>query len=496
MPTKPLTTPLDWATNALYTTGPFIGSASKVAPGAAVAAEGHRPGSLFPTPAEYENYQQNRLTAWVTEWVAVGTFNPDANAHIVETDSTGRAGVHGLDVIDTVDETAVVITGVNTLAPTVTATCTTGAVVIASDVGNSTGTAFSASVGTGAGTGLDATLSATAAGGAGVRISTTGVTAADGIVVTSAAGHVGDGAVIDVSAGGGVGITVRGSNAASAIDATAAGNQSAGTFTGSGLGSGVVATSGGTNGAVGVTAESVNNTGFGVQATVPVAATAAAAAVRAAGRGSGQGITASAVSGAAASLSASNVAGVCLFLTGKAGDPSTITNGCVDYNTNTKTIVTANNSDAAYRDVQTALGNACRGGTTGNVAQTLGGAIWVTAATFTLSAGEIPLRAGRTLRIRFRCDARMTVAAQGTLNVRIRDTTNAVTLVTRAGAGIADNAGYFLAVASTAWQRSVILDYDYSPCPTGAITFVAEIQTGTADNVRVRDASLLPEGLF
>ena len=120
---------------------------------------------MFPTPAEYENYQQNQITTWVVNWLSLGSSAGAADAHIVETDATGRSALVGLDLNDAIDETVLNVTGVNTIAPTAVYTCTTGATVVQAAVGNSTGTAFSASVGTGAGTGLDATLASSAAGG-------------------------------------------------------------------------------------------------------------------------------------------------------------------------------------------------------------------------------------------------------------------------------------------------------------------------------------------
>ena len=55
MATKPTTLPRVWAVAGVYATGPFIGSVSNSDPGAGIAGEGHRPGSLWPTAAEHEN---------------------------------------------------------------------------------------------------------------------------------------------------------------------------------------------------------------------------------------------------------------------------------------------------------------------------------------------------------------------------------------------------------------------------------------------------------
>ena len=84
----------------------------------------------------------------------------------------------------------------------------------------------------------------------------------------------------------------------------------------------------------------------------------------------------------------------------------------------------------------------------------------------------------------------------GTFNVRIRDQTNGPTLITRSGTGFTSTAGYYLSGVTTDWERTIILDVDYSPCPTGAITFVVDVSRSGATDISIRDVSLLPEGLF
>ena len=68
MATKPVTLPNIWDSVGVYATGPFIGSISIVDPGAGIAGEGPRPGSLFPTAARMINAlrrQGERLTAQI-----------------------------------------------------------------------------------------------------------------------------------------------------------------------------------------------------------------------------------------------------------------------------------------------------------------------------------------------------------------------------------------------------------------------------------------------
>lgn len=183
MPTKPSVQPEYWATDAVYTTGPFIGQPQKVVPPGGFAAEGHRPGSLFPTPAEYENSQQNGITG-LARWTFAGTFNPDPDAHIVETDSTGRAGLHGLTVTDTADETAVQIGGSNTIAPTLSVQCTTDATRIQADLGTSNGIGFDTQCGAGTCVGYNVFMATSP--GTGMNLQADAGTTGRPLVVTNA----------------------------------------------------------------------------------------------------------------------------------------------------------------------------------------------------------------------------------------------------------------------------------------------------------------------
>lgn len=89
MPTKP-TFPFDvWASNTNWSVGPSSGSATKQNY-VALAPDGAIEGKDFPLRADAFNDLQNKLTRWITEWVQQGTSDPDADAHIVETDSTGK----------------------------------------------------------------------------------------------------------------------------------------------------------------------------------------------------------------------------------------------------------------------------------------------------------------------------------------------------------------------------------------------------------------------
>lgn len=207
MATKPTTLPRIWAQNTNYVNGPFVGSIQKVDPGPA-AAEGHRPGSAFPTPAEWQNYQQYWEDVWIVDWLALGSSAGAADAHIVETDSTGRSRIHGVTVQNGADEIALVVAGAPTTQPvtqiigssdvtalkilgqnatdaTVEVTCLTGAAAIQAKVDNG-GTAIFVDL-DGAGpfaTGLFASVGAD--GGRGFSIQATGNTLPASIISMTA----------------------------------------------------------------------------------------------------------------------------------------------------------------------------------------------------------------------------------------------------------------------------------------------------------------------
>lgn len=83
MPTKPTVTKV-FAPDDLYTAGPAAGQPTKVN---VIFGEGHVPGTF--TAPEGINYDTHWLWRWVTDWVFLGTFAADEDAHIVETDSVG-----------------------------------------------------------------------------------------------------------------------------------------------------------------------------------------------------------------------------------------------------------------------------------------------------------------------------------------------------------------------------------------------------------------------
>lgn len=89
---KPLNNIPEWAdasNGGNYTTGPYAGMPRKIDIPAAIAHEGFRPGAAHPTAAEHINSWLNKASVWIT-WVFDGKDTPDATAHLVETNATGR----------------------------------------------------------------------------------------------------------------------------------------------------------------------------------------------------------------------------------------------------------------------------------------------------------------------------------------------------------------------------------------------------------------------
>ncbi len=496
MATKPLTSPRLWGTNALYTTGPFIGQPGKVDPGVGVAAEGHRPGAAFPTPAEFENYQQNRVTDWVTNWLRLGTFNPTTNAHVVEADSTGRAGLHGLNVINTVDEIAVNISGVNTIVPTVLATCTTGATVYQADIGTSDGTGFTCSVqGAGTGSAFAATLttSSTAAagyrvfglntGGVGVDIDFTG--AGLPFRITNGSNNTRAAFIDSLLSATAIGLDIRVGGGSPALQAT-----------------------GGPGGGNVVRAIQAGPTGFAVYATTSGASTNAARAVRAQATGAATGLEASAVSSVGAdnaAIRASVTGGFAsseLHFVGRAGDSLTTGAGRVNQNTTTGTLTLSDPFVGEQKDFWASRGGPAIGcGATNNATNTNNSTVvWSVAAILPLVGLNAPRRALSKVVLRFTCTAGRTTflnpANIGIIDVRILDITAGTTVVTRAGGGMVNASGYTLTYNATGWQRNIVLEYEYQVPLAGDRTFHAEFKCSTTDGVIIRDAVLTPFGSY
>ena len=503
MATKPITLPRLWADNAVYTTGPFIGQPGKVTPSIGVANEGHRPGSLSPTAAEHENYQQNRLTDWVRNWLFFGDFNGIPDAHIVETNSAGRAGLWGLDVDNGNDETAATFTGNSAVSfPVILATGTAGTTVIQADVGNGSGTGFGIALNLGTPTGFAATLfSGLTAGARGyladLQAAPSGTFGYRGLADATSVGdllrfdHSGTGRAFVVQH---LGTPVGG--AIATIVGLGAGNSSALQLSGTGTAYSLDVDSSATAGGGGVFADMFNNTGFALRARTAVAATTASRALSAEARGAATAVEATAINGDGVTARSTGSGGSALYLPGRATDPTVTFNGHADFNTTSQTLVVSDQNAAGYRDVWTSAGGLTIGA--GTVAVTQSNGAWVTAATLALTGLNAPRRGGRSVVLEFVCDARVLTGGATAVNLRIFDVTaDPVTpIFLRSGTGSAANAGYNLVAGTSSWQRTIVVNYPYTVPLSGDRTFRVEVQTATADSIAVRDCVLKIYGQY
>jgi len=91
---KPGSPPTQWATDATFSSGPRAGDNTKAGM-AAAAAQGFVPGDTAKSPTL--NEVLNMITGWL-DWLNDGSSAADADAHIVETDSSGKASLKQLDV--------------------------------------------------------------------------------------------------------------------------------------------------------------------------------------------------------------------------------------------------------------------------------------------------------------------------------------------------------------------------------------------------------------
>lgn len=97
MPTKPVTSPPIWASNANWTVGPHAGQPTKVAPSAGEAQNGQVGGQTY--KGQWSNYLINNLATWVATWLALGSSAGAADAHVVETDANGATSARQLTAI-------------------------------------------------------------------------------------------------------------------------------------------------------------------------------------------------------------------------------------------------------------------------------------------------------------------------------------------------------------------------------------------------------------
>lgn len=469
--------------------------ASKVVPAVGIAAEGHRPGANFPTAAEHENSQQNRLTA-LARWVFLGTFNPDVDAHVVETAADGRAGLHGLDVLNLLDQTAQTITSSAVAFPAMLITATGGTTLVQADPGNSDGICFLAQTKAAAfPVGYQATMAGSGPGARGVQVIADATTTGAGIESR----HEGSGQAISVthlgtpSGGSAVTITANGPGVTRGLDVVG---------TGAGESLRVRSTSAPTGN--GIFADMLNTTGFALRARTTGGSTTASRALRAEARGAATAIEATSDTGDGVRAQATGSGGASLYLPGRATDPTNTFNGRKDFNTTTKTWVSSDQDASNYRDDWSSRGGLVVGADDSGVVTNNSSVTYVAACTLVLTGQDAPHRNGSVIVLSFTCGARSTVnSGSNTIDVQIYDVTAGAPVVTNSGVGTSSTSGYRLpgiewtggvAVAQNYWADNIVLEVKYTVPLAGDRTFEARFKTATANGVQVRNAMLKPYG--
>ena len=495
MATKPGTLPNIWDSVGVYATGPFIGSISIVDPGAGIAGEGHRPGSLFPTAAEHENFQQFQLTTWVRTWLAAGSSAGAADAHIVETDSAGRAQVYALTIVNGADQTGLVVNTSNVSVPGATFSCTTGAVAVAVDIGNAAGTGIRSTIGTGAGKAVAVTCSASAAGARGVEVIVAGG-AAVGISCTSS----GSAASISTTATStGFALDVIGS-ALATFGARFVGGGTASLYAeGVGAAFGAIIQSSATAAADALGLNTLNNTGTALVISTPGGSTSAA-------RGIFASVSGSAI--AAEFVSAANYAAIftgdttsptfpALFVTGQNARAGSTSNGGLMYLSSEAQFAAACAADGTWRGLWTSESGYAYGGDV-VAPSTFNGVAgsWATAITFSANGGDAPktLLGGDKIRVRINVGAAsLNAGVDIVLGLRIRDMTAGGTPViwTRSGAGSGDASGWkIVGYAAQAYGPPVSTVVELTVPSTGDRAWRLEYSfSGGAGGVKIRDVS-------
>ena len=513
MATKPATLPRPWATLANYDTGPFIGQPMKVDPGVGIAASGHRPGAASPTPAEYENYQQNLVTASWIPWVNAGSFAGAADAHIVESDSVGRSALVGLDLDDAVDETVLNVIGVNTLAPAVLVDASAGGTAYQATIAPG-GTGFTTTVASGpGGQGFSVDMVGAIVGVAGMRISMDAATTGEGIEITSA-----NGKCLDINSSGSFdAVVITATGIARALDVNGSSSSSSACTMSGGTGqtlsvvpgisgaNGIAVSSGPGAGDVALLATNLNNTGFVVRATPPNTGTSASRGFYCS-TGTGAGIAAEFVSSGtgasgnyAISLSGDTTSptkGI-VFMQPQNADPSGGgESGGLAFST-AKGLTGGNFADGTWRSYWNSVnGYACafvNNSGYGALGLTLPNSIFSIVGTITTAnTGDEIKVANATILVRLSFSMKSNSTTDTVLSIRVRDVTDGNTIVwERIGTGSSDNAGYFIpgndAATNRYWVPGPAVEIELTPSAVGTRQYTVSMCAPTNVALRIRD---------
>lgn len=400
--------------------------------------------------------------------------------------------VDSLSIVGQPGETPLSVTGVSATLPAILATNTAGGGAYLAAIGTSTGFGFKIPLGNSAATGFLGSLTSSPSGARGLKITADAASAGHAAELT----HAGSGSALRVVSTGTVEALLSVGSASASYGATLSGACIVAPLRVDGTGAAAAAYMV-SDGSATLLATSTNTSGKTLDLGTSGSATSSARALRAMASGSAIAGEFIAVANYALKVQGDTTSPIFaeILFAGQNARPSSTFDGGLQWNTTERQLTITDATDGGSRGLWATPGGKATGHTANNATTTNGGAVWVTCATCSSLDSNAPKVAGRQATLRFRCEARMTVATPGVLNVRLRDTISGTTL-TRSGAGSLDSAGYVLSEASTSWQRAICLDWTVTIPATGDRTWVAEIQTGTADNVRVRDAALWLEGLY
>lgn len=554
MATKPVTFPNIWAGAGIYATGPFVGQPSSVDPGFGIADEGHRPGSLKPTAAEHENYQQFQLTTWVREWLARGEFTGTADAHIVETDANGRTQLVGLTLDDAVDETVLDITGANTLLPAVFVH--SDATSFQADMGANPGVGFSVPIGAADGTGFSATMTNSSGGAAGLNVSADGTSIGKCVAVQHSQGvgvdvrcddtgigvaiaHSGSAAGLFIAASGtGRAIQVTGSPGNDAVTLTAGAAQRAllatasatsayaaqfvngttysisaagstngggGLFTGAGTGIGVAALSGTSAGANAVQALARNSTGYGLYAQTHTTAVSGVAGAFIEGRDSAAGAEITSANYYAVLLNAktSTPTYPTIYVRPQTSYPSFSTDGTITFASqsfgNIPHFLRGSTTDGAPRGVWDSIGGFVYGASYNASAASADSVNYTSLTTAVCSAGNAPKQALGVVRLSVSLRVKTSAIGATGIDVQLRDVTPGVpvTIITYAGAaGLSTSGWYMPGTVADRWETSLSFNYFYVVPLAGARTFELRFKRQSGAVTITAQGSLVVTGCY
>lgn len=526
MATKPGTTPALWANLLNYDSGPFIGSPMKVVPGLGVANSGHRPGAADPTAAEHENSQQNKITTWITSWLALGSSAGASDAHVVESDATGRTSLTGLNVTNTVTESGVIsLTNGGTL-PSFFGRNSVGPVFKAFALG-ANGPGFEAVMGGGTNTAFKSSISQNTKGLHLVGTSSTTYA----IEVTADAASTGilcrlrndstdpfsdcmsvvaeAGAAIRAQSQDGFAIQAFGNGGQSVIYSQSNSTETAIEAQG-GNGIGVDAVS---DNDIAVKATSTNSNAVNATSTNSIAILATSngsSAVRAVST-SGSGVNGVSTSGSGGTFTSTSGAGITatsasdfagrftgdqssptlgvLFLTGQDARPTSNSNGQISYLSTERQFGVSNLSDAAWRGVWSSTGGfSMARGTLATKLLNAGAGVWSDVLTITASNGNDIKVAFRQVLIRISCEVSSSIATNNILNLRVLDDSDGGTIIFTRSNATGYNQVYSVGGIP---ERSVCVSFLATPQATGTQIYRLQMGSNTAaSNLTARDISM------